>query len=370
MFRFCCFIVCGLLLAGCFGGKSGQGKFSDEEMAAFGMAKRSDLPGPSGGLVFSVGGEPITLEEVIVPLEDKLVAMPKGDRFQAEAEPLIARVVRNKAIDILIYKAAKSKAPPNIEELLEKEVEREVNTFVASYGGNLSEAQAAIETLGMDWQAFRDFQKKYILTQSYMSQKFSKPGPVSLRESQDFYEANKSELFAWDAAMDFDLIDISADRLEVDGVSAEEAEQAAFRIAGELADRVRGGEDFGEIAKEYSHGHNASKGGKWGVVKLGEFAPAYEVLEVEAKKSASGDIVGPIKSGRHVFVMKLNDIREAGHKPFEEVKMQIERHIILSRQNEEYNKVMLEVASQANVAGLERFTELCIYEAYQRYGKN
>ena len=220
-FRYSLLTVCVVVLGGCGGSDSVQGKYSDEEMAEFGMAKRSDLPAPSGGLVFSVGGEPITLEEVIVPLEAKLKSMPKGDRFQSAAEPLISQMVRDKAIKILLYKAAMSKAPANIEELLDKEVEREVNNFVSRYGGNLSEAQAVIESIGMDWQSFRKLQRRNILIQSYIGQKFSRPDTVSLREMLDYYEANKAELYKIDATMDVDLIEISADRLDAAVVNSD-----------------------------------------------------------------------------------------------------------------------------------------------------
>ncbi len=370
-FLLICVLAMSFLAAGC-SKRARYGRYSLEEVESFGMAVRDDrLPIPSGGLVLSVSGEPITIDEIIVPLERAFSTGAKSlafENFSAQARPLVSRIVLNKTTDILLYKAALKSAPANINEMLEKAVESEVNRFVSNYGGDYSKAQKAIEEMGMDWKGYRDFQKKLLLTQSYMSQELSSPRPVSRRDMLDYYNAKKTDLFKWDAVLEFSLIDVVSAKLKPEDIKEDEtAEQAVARIAQKLALQIGFGQDFADTAKKYSHGHNAAKGGKWDPVTLGSLAAPYDVLETHAEAAMPGDVVGPIEVDGHFFIMKLHKYRQAGFEEFADVQGRIEGEIQLMRQNEEFTKILEKVVSQANIAGMDRFTDFCVYEAYARF---
>ena len=76
--------------------------------------------------------------------------------------------------------------------------------------------------------------------------------------------------------------------------------EEALTFAGELAARARAGEDFGELAKQYSNGPSAPRGGSLGVFPSGRMVPAFSaacaMLEV-------GEVSDPVETqfGYHVI---------------------------------------------------------------------
>ena len=99
----------------------------------------------------------------------------------------------------------------------------------------------------------------------------------------------------------------------------------------EILARLRSGEDFGALAKEYSQGPGADEGGE-----LGEYDPAE--LDTELKKVidglSDGDVSSVIARETGIQIIKLIR-REGGNiKPFEQVRNDIYETIY----NEELNK--------------------------------
>ena len=75
-----------------------------------------------------------------------------------------------------------------------------------------------------------------------------------------------------------------------------------------LADRLKGGEDFGSLAIEFSKGQNALDGGDMGWRKPAQLPSIFSDLVEEMQ---TGEIKGPIKSGRGFHLIKLMQKRGA-----------------------------------------------------------
>lgn len=358
-----------LFAVGCASLKPGTGKFSEEEMAVFPLANKQELPGISGGLVLSVCSETITVDQVVSPVIKILneeVGTNDYGQFRQQAGPIVGQLIRSKITDVLLYNEAKRDAPEQIDEYLDKAVETEVNRFIADYEGNAVKAQEAIGEMGFnDWQEFRDYHKKLILTQNYIQEKITDEIPVTHGELLNYYNANKAGRFEWKGRVKFSLIDISVDKVEpVDPGTP--AEQAAFDRAAELVQRIRQGEDFAELAKEHSHGHRAAMGGRWNPVTLGTLASPFDVLESHFSGLEPGNISDPIEAEGHVFIMKLESVTPGGYKSFEEVQDEIESEVVLMRRTQQYEEMISKLIDQANIANLNEFLEHCIEAAYRR----
>jgi hypothetical protein len=358
-----------LFTVGCASSKPSTGKFSEEEMAEFPLANKQGLPDISGGLVLSIGSETITVDQVVSPIMKMLKEeVDTGDfgRFRQQVGPTVSQLIRSKITDILLYDEAKRSTSDGMDEYLDKAVESEVNRFVADHDGNIAEAQDAIEAMGFDWQGFRDYQKKLILTQSYIQQKMTNGAPVTHGELLDHYNANKAERFEWKGTVEFSLIDIQPDKLDLSEDTEISGKEAALKLAGELSERINEGQDFGELAKEHSHGHRAANGGKWEPVTVGSLAKAYEILEAEAQKLQPGKISDPIESEGHVFIIKLEGKTPGGYKSFEEVQDELEAEVIVERRARQYEEMVSKLITQANISKLNEFLEYCIETAYRR----
>ena len=339
------------------------GKFTEEEMEAIPMATTDHLPEPSGGLVLSVYTETITADEVILMIADELKSrarLPKPG-FKTEVRDQIAQIVQSKVLDILLYQQARKNSPDNIDKALEKEVEKEVNQFVADYSGNYAEAQKEMIRLGFtDWGDFRDYKRKLILTQSYLSSELEDNTPITHSELLEYYNLKKDEFFRWSGKLEFRLIDI-----QIDKTLGKAAAMAKVEV---VSAKLSAGEDFAEVAKQHSDGHHAANGGLWTDVTIGDVKEPYDVLEIRSEKMKPDEICEPIHTDSHIFIMKLISRRDAGSEPFENVQGRVEKYVRLQRQRSKFDKVVAGYIDQANIADMDKFIDSCAETAYQRYG--
>ena len=107
--------------------------------------------------------------------------------------------------------------------------------------------------------------------------------------------------------------------IEVDPEAPQVDVEAARKLAEELADRVRGGEDFAALAGEYSQDlGSASQGGDLGWVEPGYMVQSFEegLYELTLDKPVSD----PVQSRFGWHVIQLRDIRPAEGMTFTEAR--------------------------------------------------
>lgn len=354
-----------------------QGKYSQEEMLNLPLANRYNLPEPTGGMVLKVGSETLTSEEILSIPQVKEALTPlakKGDltAYEAQAMPLLRSIIRSRAADLLLYEEARKSAPANIDELLEAAVKKEIERFVADYDNNVALAEQELKRMGMDWQSFRDFQKKLIMTQSYISSTVMEERKFTRSELMEYYERVKNEQFYRPGRLQFQLIELVPAKLSPQQLlEGETPQQAARRIADELLQKLQQGEDFAELAKQFSHDPLASAGGLWAPVTLGtdSLAEPYDKIEKIAEKMQVGEIKGPVEEGGRIFIIRLVSFTPPVSKSFDEVQHILESQLQFQYKNRKYNELVEKVLKRADFVELERFAEFCAQEAYRRWSK-
>jgi parvulin-like peptidyl-prolyl isomerase len=367
--RKCAFllVLAVLLVDGCGGGSS-SGKFSEEELAGMPFAQREGLPEPSGGFVLAVGGETITTEEIITErlLEyfGPIAQQSRLEEFKEQARPSVEQILAAKVSDILLHQKAKRQAGGNIDEQLEKIVDREVRKFVANYDYDYAEAEEALKEKGMDWKSFREYQKKLILSQSYVASQLPGEKALTYSELVERYNEMKEEAFFRPAEITFRLIDIEVLKVELNDPNKSRREQAR-ELADKLARQIEEGQDFGELARKYSHGYRASFGGLWKPVHPESLAEPYDVLSREAVRIGSGEVAGPIEASGHIFIMKLEEKTTKAFEPFEDVQEEVKSAIHLERRKTAFEELNKKLVLQAIVGDRERFIDFCIEEMYR-----
>lgn len=365
--------ACVLYLGGCSGNKLPQGKFTPEQMREIPLAHNYDLPPASGGMVLSVYSEVIGVEEILNMTEKTLKPAAQRlqkDAFEAGALPYVLQAVQGKVTDILIYQEARKDAPENMAEALDKAVTAETTRFITSYGNNYALAEKKIKEMGMDWRSFREYQKKLITTQSYISTTFKQERRFSYQEMLDYYNRIRNEQFCKTSVVEFSLIDIVPDQLKPEQVKENQtASDAALELVDEVTMRLQAGEDFAELAKQFSHGPLAPVGGKMRPVTVGagSLPKPYDVLETTAVQMQPGQVKGPIENQGHVFVLKLDSYQPGGCKPFEEVQNLIAEQMQFEYRQQQYMEFVNKLVEKAKIDQMERFVRFCTDEAWRRW---
>jgi len=374
--RKCAFLTVLILLLtyGCGGGS--KPKFTEEELALIPLVQREGLPEASGGFVLAVGGETITSDEIITqPLLEYFRPTAQKSSFQQfkeQAKPELEQILTTRISNILLYQEAKRDMGVDLEDALEKAAEAEVRKFVVSFDGDYAKAEQVLKQMGMDWRSFKEYQKKMILSQDYIRRQLPEYRPITYSELVNCYNELREEFFAMPAMITFRLIDIQIPKLKVADPNRSRLEQAK-ELANELVRRLQEGEDFGELAKQYSHGHRASFGGLWKPVQPESLAKPYDILAAEAERIKPAQVAGPIEAGEsspsegrgeHIFIMKLEEKRPKSFKPLENVQKEVEAKIIFDRRKDAVNEFSAKLVKQVALSERSRFIDFCLKKIY------
>jgi peptidyl-prolyl cis-trans isomerase D len=107
--------------------------------------------------------------------------------------------------------------------------------------------------------------------------------------------------------------------------------QVEQKALGVLAE-AKAGKDFSELAKKYSQdAGSAAKGGDLGWFGHGQMVKEFEEAAFSLSRGAIG---GPVKSKFGYHIIKVEDVREARLKPFEEVRDQIAAKLTIDKAQE------------------------------------
>lgn len=113
-----------------------------------------------------------------------------------------------------------------------------------------------------------------------------------------------------------------------------------------LLRQLRGGADFSLLAKEYSHGPNAEKGGKLGFLTLGELSPEFEEAVSGLEVGEVSDLI-KMEDGFHII--KLEGRKAARTMELSEVKDRIEALIFAEKAEKRYREWIGELKKKAYI---------------------
>jgi len=351
-----------LLAGGC---ESNKKSLTDAEVERIAITQKIELVEASGGLVLMVGGETITSDEIILPIErfQPVAQIRDFEQFKRQVRGQLQDVVLDKVSNILLHQHAMREAGQSIDEGLEKAAENELRKFVLDYGGDQAKADEALKQSGMDRKSFKERQKRSMLIQWYVSTKLPNNRPVTYRELMDTYDRMKDEYFAVPGTITFRLIDIQPGRLENAG-PPEDPGKTARELAQQLLARIQSGEDFGELARQYSHGPRKEFDGLWRPVRPESLTAPYDKLAVEAEKMKAGQIT-IVVTPEHIFIMKLEEKQSEGYEPFEKVQRLVRNRIMVDRQNEVFRRLNARLLEQAELSSTDEFIDFCLEKIYK-----
>ena len=372
MIKFAFISMFMLLLTGGCGGNNP----SSAELERRTITRKIRLVEASGGLVMMVGGETLTSDEVIEspaelggtyvpPIEyfKPIAQASELEQFKERVREHLTGILMGKISNMLLYQEIKREVGENVEVALEKQAGKAMREFVMDYGGDQIRADEALQERGMDWKSSEEQQKKSMLIQWYVSKKMPNTRPVTHSELMECYNQMKDESFAIPAAIQFRLIDIQPGRLKLWQI--DERHKLAKLLADRLLERIQSGEDFSELAIQYSHGPFREFGGLWKPVRPDSLAAPYDTLAAEAEKTEPGQIAGLIETAEHVFIMKLEAKQSAGYVPFKDVQEQVRNKIVFDRQSEVLSQVNAELFQQAELSKTDEFVDFCLDKIYQ-----
>jgi peptidyl-prolyl cis-trans isomerase SurA len=266
----------------------------------------------SNRVVGWVNNDVITIYELNKRIKER--TGKTSDELKELNEESFVELRREYLDEMINEKLAKEKALELGITVSDEEVDSYIENVKRSYNWTQEDLIASLESQGMTLEDMRTQIKDQQEQSSLINYEVKSKAVILEGQLQKYYQDNidkyKEDERVHVAGI-FLLVQDQDNKVELDEV-AKKGEK--------ILARIRNGEDFGALAKEYSQGPGADEGGE-----LGEFDTAE--IDPELKKVidglSDGDVSSPITKETGIQIIKLIKRDGGKTKPFEEVRNEI-----------------------------------------------
>ncbi len=231
----------------------------------------------------------------------------KGDELLQKMEQVKKDILNQIIEDKLVLSKAK--------ELGIKITESEINErldYIKKSFSKEKEFYKTLETQGITVANLKDMYTDKIMMKKLVDYEVKSKISVLPSETSSYYEKHGGQF-------------MEKVQYRVKNILIKAKDEAAFELAriemDNVYNKLKQGEDFDALAKQYSQGPNAEKGGDIGYIEKGQML---ETLDKAIFKLKPGEFSEPVKSeiGYHIF--KVEDIKSEKPAGFEEAQKDIQ----------------------------------------------
>jgi len=254
------------------------------------------------------------LSEVRGRVSEILSRLPPEKR-EKEKENLEKKVLEDMIEEKLFLLEAEKKGLKVEEEEVEEELRRIKEKFPSE-----EEFFRTLKEEGKDLWELKQNIRENLLIRKVIQQEITSKLRVDEEEIRKFYEEYKEDLTPPPS------VNISQILLKF-----EHSPEELKNLVKEIEERLRKGEDFYSLAREFSEGPYRDKGGRIGYLPETQLLPE---IRIKLKSMKVGEVSSPIKCPDGIRFIKLEGIKKSPPPSWEDLREKI-RRIILRRKTQE-----------------------------------
>lgn len=273
------------------------------------------------------------IEEIIAQVNDKIIVLSEYKRSLDSLRQELAQEHQGRELDAQFQARSKDVLRELIDQQLlvqkaaelgisvENQVVRRLDEIRQQMKLPSMEALEEAVNKQMSYEDFKQNLRDSFLTQQVIQRDVGSRIQVSPAEISAFYEQHKKE---FDRPEGYHIQEIL---IATEGKPEEEL-PALQKKAEEALAKARKGDDFAELARQYSDNPTASNGGDAGFFERGTMAPEIESAANALKKNEVSDI---IRTRYGYLVIRLIERTAAGIPPLSEVENQVHERLYLQK---------------------------------------
>ena len=252
----------------------------------------------------------------------------QGEEYEKQLAMLKKEMLNMMITDLLLMQQAKEKNL-NVGEQLKAAVEniKKENNIASD-----EDMKRALRQQGMDYDQWLRQLEDNMLKQGVIYSEVDRSIVLDDSEIVGYYKLHPQEF------TEPEEYKIRAVYLSTEG----EAPAALEEMKNEIGGKVKAGEPFNVLAKEYSDGPAKESEGDLGTFKKGELDKA---LELAVSKLKTGETSGWVETKNGWYLLKLEEKKDSRLMTFEEVKKNVEERLYTQKKDkklEEYLKGLRE----------------------------
>jgi len=281
---------------------------------------------PNNRVVAIVNDEVITLYELNGRMKELTGMDPAEMRLRDEKQYLEAR--RKILNNLIENKLTLQKILQLGVQVTPKQVDSAIETIKRNNGWTQEDLVAGLKKQGTAYDSYREKIKVQLERMQLIN--FAVKSKIIIREEDitEYYDNHRDE-FVVKGKVHLAIIVLNQEGMSNQGGSGSLSRQAENILA-----RLKGGEDFGELARKFSRGPGAEDGGDVGFFKTSQLDPKLREI---IKQMSPGDISEPIARPSGIQIVKLIDNQKGRLKPIEEVRNAIYQIFYQKEVNKRYS---------------------------------
>lgn len=283
--------------------------------------------------VGEVNGEPITKAEYESHLSflEYYYEIQTGTKLDENKDQAVINDLKTQTFDDLVLKKILfQQAEKDNIKITEKEIEEEVDRVKATHGEE--SYKKLLEDMGMNEEQLRE-QIETEKIYSALEKKVTADITVSKEETEKYYQENK-DLF------------LDKGGMQISHILVDTEEKAK-----EILAKIDQGDDFANLAKEFSTCPSSAQGGDLGLIN----EDSNFVIEFQdaALKLKPGEITRePVKSEFGYHIIKAGTVKEARTIPFTEAEKELNTQLLGNKKAEAFYNYLQDLHEKAEIVDL------------------
>lgn len=273
-----------------------------------------------------VNGEVITREDILGPIRPQMQAWRKEytpEAFESRCRQVINMRLREEISRRLVVQEAKTQLSEDEKKQIEGALGQTVKNL-ASQAGSTMRLEEKLKSEGSSLSEEQERQRDQLMVQRYLRSKISPTVHITHSELLDAYNQVRDQRYVQPTRVRLGLVAIKK--------SESPSLIEARAVAEAVHKRASAGEDFGRLARRYSHDPMAENGGDWGFVTQGAFR--VKAVDVVLFALDEGQVGPLVETDDTFYVVKALE-RKPGHTiPFTEVQDELEDEVRDRKYNE------------------------------------
>lgn len=312
-------------------------------------------PAPPSGLIevnriaATVNGLPITAKEVGVMLSPMIGQMmaefprrgPEFDRRLKESQDKILQELIDRQLIMAEFKKMEVRGANLPDSVVDEEIDRQIKTL---YNGDSEKFRKELSKAQMGMASYRNMTREKLIVQAMRSEKFKDAPPPLPGEVQKEYAESKDK-----------LRDVSKDSItyrkiflpRLDAANPLATPDTQLTLAETLADEIRSGADFAELAETHSQDAFAANGGLQEDVPRPDLSPEFASILFDAE---SGKLIGPLEDAAGFTIAKVDSIKKGPAPPFSKVKKMMDGRVRAKKTSTRYDAWIEDLRRKAMIS--------------------
>jgi peptidyl-prolyl cis-trans isomerase SurA len=288
-------------------------------------------------IVARVNDEIITLSELrreMEPFRREIMNTISGAQQQEQALKEAEEQVLNNLIEsTLIYQRA---LELEYNALVEDDITDYIQQIMRDNNfRDTEEFETALAREGHSMRTFRESIERHMISQALVNDFIHHRITLLTPEIERYYQNHQADFtIPEEVTLSEIILDTSA------GVAEAESRAA------DIADRLKQGESFAELARRYSRGATAGRGGEIGTYVV-------DTLNTDTRNAIAGVEEGEIsetrRSAEGLIIYRVDARKPAVVRPLDEVRDEITQILRMQRQNPEYERFITQLKDEAYI---------------------